>query len=169
MKLSERIYKFIDDVGGVGPNNETRVRHLCKEVTKLEAELSMYEGDETFASLAIRVTELEAENEALREGNALLSMAVMGKQPNIFDEIEKLKAQREILVKSMIAKTHSPNEERFSKLEVLYNKVVVENERLWKFFHAGGDHDWSCQSTHGTGLPCDCGFQEVLDALLKGE
>ena len=38
MKLSERIYKFIDDVGGVGPNNETRVRSLCKEVAQLEEE-----------------------------------------------------------------------------------------------------------------------------------
>ena len=40
MKLSERIYKFIDDVGGVGPNNETRVRSLCKEVAQLEADLA---------------------------------------------------------------------------------------------------------------------------------
>lgn len=50
-----------------------------------------------------------------------------------------------------------------------FKQLEAENERLWKFFHAGGDHDWSCDSTHGTGLPCDCGFQEVLDALLKGK
>ena len=45
-------------------------------------------------------------------------------------------------------------------------KLEAENEALWKHFHAGGDHDWSCSTTHGTGLICDCGFQEILDALL---
>jgi len=70
MALSERIYKFIDDVGGVGPNNETRVRNLCKEVAKIEEELESYQrlDEEGYASLAVDLAKAEAENKALREG-----------------------------------------------------------------------------------------------------
>ena len=39
---------------------------LAKDVTSLEAELEMYERDETFGTLAIQMVKLEAEIEALR-------------------------------------------------------------------------------------------------------
>jgi len=45
--------------------NYLRWQKALKKNIQLEGELEMYEGDETFASLAIRVTELEAENDKL--------------------------------------------------------------------------------------------------------
>ena len=33
------------------------------------------------------------------------------------------------------------------------------------------DHDFTCSSTHGTGLPCDCGFDDLvvnIRALIGG-
>ncbi len=38
-----------------------------------------------------------------------------------------------------------------------------EHDALVELLKEYGDHHWTCQSTHGTGLPCDCTYGAALD------
>ena len=69
MELSELIDNFLkrleDDGVDVVSIFTVRSKFLPK-ITQLEAELEMYERDETFGTLAIQLTQLEEENAALK-------------------------------------------------------------------------------------------------------
>ncbi len=50
------------------------------------------------------------------------------------------------------------------RLDGAVTALMAERDRLRAALRTyGATHTWDCQSTHGTGLACDCGF----DALMK--
>ena len=68
-----------------------KIRSLKEEVAKLEAELEMYERDETFGTLAIQLANLEEENKRLRIEYGLLRIAfgASGQSLDAFDALLK--------------------------------------------------------------------------------
>ena len=44
-------------------------------------------------------------------------------------------------------------------------QLEAERDALVRLLKYKGDHHWTCQSTHLTGLPCDCGYDEAYQAI----
>ena len=74
MKLSEEIQGDVMETIGAESKDGVTVYHIeasknpLDYIAQLEAELEMYERDETFGTLAIQLTQLESENATLKRG-----------------------------------------------------------------------------------------------------
>jgi len=72
MKLSEQIdieYDKANALDGRCDISRDTLLGWKNEVTQLEAELEMYERDETFGTMALQLALLEVKNEALKENS----------------------------------------------------------------------------------------------------
>ncbi len=143
---------------------------------QLEAELAMYERDETFGTLAIQLTKLEEELEVTKTaGEAFASALEKECKENevLRNTVSLLKNENERLTKRIeeLEEELADEEMRSEVYDKNFRKAYEENKVLKRALNEYGQHLPHCNlsphSAFGTHWQpvCNCG----LDALLTGE